>query len=313
MDSGLPTQLELSETEQRILVGALAGSSRAEISKNLSLGRGDWEAAWQHICFLLGVPDRKCALRLVAAYAVQSLGASSTSQTRLNAETQKRSLAEKRLNQMSVHTKTGGWQLDVATGEVSWTEGCYLVIGRDAKLPPLSAQEYAALVHPEDQARHRVALDRLFASCEPLDITYRLLLPTGEIYVHSAAHAERDENGEIVRFIGTVQDITELQLSREKDEESKRLFESIASSVPDLLYVLDVRTQKVTYANRSMGAMLGYDVDETAVMGASFFERLTHSEDKNIWSGHRETVMALSDGEFHRVEYRMWHNDGSWV
>jgi PAS domain S-box-containing protein len=119
---------------------------------------------------------------------------------------------EKRLNRAQEIAHLGGWELDVVSGTLTWSDEVYRIFG----LPP---QEFAATyeafleaVHPDD----RPAVDAAY--CESLlqgkdsyEIEHRIVRrSTGEIrYVHEKCEHVRGESGRVIRSIGMVHDISE--------------------------------------------------------------------------------------------------------
>ena len=79
-----------------------------------------------------------------------------------------------------------------------------------------------------------------------------------------------DDNGEIIEWFGTASDITDRKLAeealleaRERSEQQKRLYETITSGTPDLMYVFGL-DYRFTYANAALLSMWGKTWD-TAV------------------------------------------------
>lgn len=73
---------------------------------------------------------------------------------------------------------------------------------------------WMAAIHPEDVPRMQASWARSVASDEPLDVDYRVRLADGSYrWFRSRAAARRDENGQIIRWYGTAEDIHERKLA----------------------------------------------------------------------------------------------------
>lgn len=73
---------------------------------------------------------------------------------------------------------------------------------------------WMAAIHPEDVPRMQASWARSVASDEPLDVDYRVRLVAGGYrWFRSRAAARRDENGQIIRWYGTAEDIHERKLA----------------------------------------------------------------------------------------------------
>ncbi len=135
---------------------------------------------------------------------------------------------------------TGSWERDLVTGDLTISEGLYRLLGFDPATPARSV--YAAAwdaVHPDDVAATRAAIARAQAAAAPLDITFRLSRPAGElITLRMQAEFVRDAAGQPVLMAATAQDITERQ--RVVDELDRRIQE--LSSLQDLGHIVSLES-----------------------------------------------------------------------
>ncbi len=70
-----------------------------------------------------------------------------------------------------------------------------------------------------------------------------------EIYVRENARAIKDQNGNILYYEGTVEDITEFKEAQKKLRESERLFNTLAESGHYIIYLIN-KQLKFTYVNK---------------------------------------------------------------
>lgn len=102
--------------------------------------------------------------------------------------------------------RLGSWSINVATGELRWSDETYRIFGR----VPGSPVDYASFlehVYPEDAARVDAAWQRALQG-EPYDIRHRIRVGGQVRWVHERAALETDADGRLVAGIGTVQEIT---------------------------------------------------------------------------------------------------------
>lgn len=100
-----------------------------------------------------------------------------------------------------------------------FNEQWYAVTG----MPPGSTDGdgWTNLFHPDDQERTRERWQRCLATGQPYEIEYRLRQHTGEYrWVLGRALPVRDEDGKIMRWMGTCTDIHEHKTAREALEQS---------------------------------------------------------------------------------------------
>ena len=152
--------------------------------------------------------------------------------------------SEMLLNETQRLARLGGWELDLATGKVTWTEEVY----RIHDLPPDWEPAVASALEfylPEDRAMLEQALQRATSQGEPYDLELQLVTAQGRhLWVRTSGAAERVE-GRVAKLSGTFQDITvrkqaELALQEAHDELERRVLE---------------RTQQLTVANEELQAL----------------------------------------------------------
>ncbi|HZW24869.1 MAG TPA: PAS domain S-box protein [Gallionella sp.] len=118
----------------------------------------------------------------------------------------------------------GSWELDLATGELTWSDEIYRLFEIDHDLFGESYEAFLNAVHPDD----REAVDRAYRDSletrNPYCIDHRLLFPDGRIkHVRECCETRYGADGKPVRSHGTVQDITvlketELRLQETQDK-----------------------------------------------------------------------------------------------
>src|SRR5687768_2636268 len=107
----------------------------------------------------------------------------------------------------------GGWELDLASGTLSWSEETYRIFGIDPQKEKPSADLFYRLVHPEDRARMLGNQTRSYETGDIFDEEYRIIRPDGELrYLNSRAQVVPRGPDRVNRFLGVVRDITERRL-----------------------------------------------------------------------------------------------------
>ena len=113
--------------------------------------------------------------------------------------------------------RLGYWERDVATFEVSYSEGTYEIFGLRPGLHTLAPATLAERLHPEDRPLMLEAYERAIAGGPRYDVDYRVLHPSGEVrYVHSEADVTWGADGRPLRMFGVMQDITERKQAEQR-------------------------------------------------------------------------------------------------
>ena len=127
---------------------------------------------------------------------------------------------ERRLDEVHRITHLGHWDWNIQTNELYWSDEVYRIFG-------LSPQEFSATyeaflerVHPEDRALVEQSVEAALQK-KPYSIEHRIILPDGEEKtVHERGEVAFNEEGQLLRMLGTAQDITE---RKRMEEEKARL------------------------------------------------------------------------------------------
>ena len=93
---------------------------------------------------------------------------------------------------------------------------------------------------------------------------------------------------------------------------ARGLFEQIAETTPDILYVYDVRMRRHVYINRRVHDLLGYAPEELASFGGDLTSKLTHPDDLPLLQAHFTGLADLGDNEIASIDHRMLHADGTY-
>ena len=157
----------------------------------------------------------------------------------------------------------GSWEWNVASNEVTWSPELYRILGRDPDRSTASYQGYFDAIHPSDRPLAEAAVRDTLVSGKPLNYECRTA-PAGcvERVIHARGRAVQDHSGQVVRMVGTVQDITGLAQTRQRLEQANRQNEALLNSAADGIYGLDLEG-RITFVNPAATALTGHPVGET--------------------------------------------------
>ncbi|HEY3697542.1 ATP-binding protein [Phenylobacterium sp.] len=117
--------------------------------------------------------------------------------------------SELRLELAMQAARLGGWEQDLATGELTPSDHLRAILGVAAHEPFASQDHLAARVHPDDRRRRREAIEHAVASAADLEVEYRVQRPDGQVrWILERGRAAYD-NGVATRLAGVSLDITE--------------------------------------------------------------------------------------------------------
>ena len=111
---------------------------------------------------------------------------------------------------------------------------------------------------------------------------------------------------------GLQREIAERRRAEEALQESQRFVERITNATPSIVYILDVTTRKLLYANDRLQSILGYSQSDLGSMDGDALKKLVHPEDQPRFTDSFQELLSLKDNDVQEVDSRVLHADGSW-
>lgn len=135
---------------------------------------------------------------------------------------------ESLLNRVGEMSRTGGWELDLATSSLTWTEETYRIHEVEPG-SPINIENAINFYAPGARPVIQEAVEQCVTNGAPYDLELPFRTATGrELTVRAIGEAVY-ENGEVVRLVGSFQDISvqkasmqELEVAREAAESANR-------------------------------------------------------------------------------------------
>ncbi len=150
--------------------------------------------------------------------------------------------SEARLAEAQRMARLGNWDWDIATDTSWWSEEVDEMFGLGPEQPGRAHQSFLDRVHPDDREMVARAVREALQQRKPLSIDHRLVLPDGtERFVHEEAEVTCDDDGNPVRMVGTVQDITERKRAEDRVRSERQRLVSLLNMLPGYVVLLDRR------------------------------------------------------------------------
>jgi PAS domain S-box-containing protein len=131
---------------------------------------------------------------------------------------------EQRLAEAQRIAQVGSWQWEAQSNALIWSDETYRICGVSPDESPPSYEAFLDLVWLADRDKVKRAMDEAVAEKRALTIEHLLMLPDGQQRnIYLTAVPTFDEQGNLTRMAGTMQDITERTRVRTALLEKERL------------------------------------------------------------------------------------------
>ncbi len=147
----------------------------------------------------------------------------------------------------------GSWDWQILDNHLEWSDEIYRIFGVEPQSFGASYDEFLNYIHPDDRDRVSSAVTAAIDNNIPYCIEHRVIRPNGELrHVIELGKVYRNNAGQPIRMLGTVQDVTD---DREKQERlllSKVVFDNCAEGIA----ILDNRF-RIIEANPVFSTLIG--------------------------------------------------------
>lgn len=139
---------------------------------------------------------------------------------------------------------------------------------------------WTELIHADDKEMMASYFkENVLKNHKPFNKKYRIVKQNSKavIWVHGLGEIEFNDNGDFIKMIGVIQDISDRIESEEKLKKSEERFRLVTENSRELIWEVDV-SGMYTYVSPVLENLLGYKPEE--IVGKKYFYEFFHPEDK---------------------------------
>jgi PAS domain S-box-containing protein len=207
-------------------------------------------------------------------------------------------------------SKTGNWVWDIVTNDLYWSDEIYRIFGLQPQEFEATYDAFLKVVHPDDRDSVDQAVRDAMAGEAEYDMVHRLVRPDGTVrFVSEKSDVTRDEQGNAIKMVGTVQDITDQKLA----EDLSLRFGRVMDEAFNEIYIIDQETFKFVQINKSAVQNMQYTMEEMSAMTpADISPDFSNPEDlepffRPLLEGEKDRIIITSrherkDGTSYPVE-----------
>ncbi|MFN8445937.1 MAG: PAS domain-containing protein [Caldilineaceae bacterium] len=169
------------------------------------------------------------------------------------------------------------------------------------------------VVHAEDRERMRTTWQQALATGSGYEDEYRVQAKDGTLaHIIERVVVVRDAEGEPVELVGTLLDVTQQRRAEQAAAANLRLFQGIAETTPDILFLFDQQNQQISYVNQAVAKLLGYSAEQIQTSGKRLWLDLLHPDDLQAIRTNYPQIEKLRDTQVVEDQYRLRHANGSY-
>lgn len=198
----------------------------------------------------------------------------------------------------------GSWEYDVKTDYLKWSDETFKIAGKERK-ENLLLQEYLETVHPDDISILQSTLEKSSNNKKSYEIELRHLRPDGTYNYTLTRGKPIYNNNELVKFIGSVLDITERKKAEQELHRAKEAAESANKSKSAFLANMSHELRTPLNAILGFAQLMGRDPHVTSeqlrnldTISQSGEHLLSLINDVLEFSKIEAGRMVLNDGDF---------------
>ena len=176
----------------------------------------------------------------------------------------------------------GHWELDLVNNKLYWSDEVFRIFGLKPQEFGATYEAFLSYIYPDDVNLVNEHYANSIVEQRGYHVTHRIVKEDGSIgYVEERCEHDFDENGNAIRSIGTVHDIT----IRYEAEENLKLAYEVFAKMSDGVLITDAN-QRIVKINQAFSKMSGYSFEEIKGKKPSVLSSGWHSEEfyKSMWN-----------------------------
>lgn len=199
--------------------------------------------------------------------------------------------SEERYKKAQEMGNVGNWEFNIQTGHFWGSDKGKRIYGFDPEKDEFTIEEVYNCVH--NRQRVEQAMVDLLEHNKTYDIEFKISPKDGtnDKIIRSVAKLEKDYEGNPIKVVGVLHDITEQKLAETALRESEKKLRNITENSTNVFYQ-HTTNHKLVYLSPQIKDVLGYTVDEAMVKWTELVTDNPINEE-----GFKKTVKAIETGE----------------
>ncbi len=165
--------------------------------------------------------------------------------------------SEERFQSSLAFANIGTWDWEISTGSFYWSDKIAPLLGYEKGSLEASYENFLAAVHPGDRERVQRAITDCIERGVAYNIEHRVVWPDETVHwLHERGDVKRDTEGNAVRMLCVVQDISDQKQALIEQNYSKTMLEDQTRNLAHIAEELERSQAKAEEANRAKSVFL---------------------------------------------------------
>ena len=220
--------------------------------------------------------------------------------------------SEKRYSQVAEITQEAWWEEHLQSERVKNSRRFCMMLGLGEEMMDCALADFLNLIHPDDQQRVQAAFDDAARRDVDYAVNYRLRHADGH-YIWVDDHGrilERDLDGNPVRLLGAMTDITARKQAELALQESEENFRNLFDDAPDAYLILDPADGRALACNHATMRILRGSREQIIGKSPDQVAPPFQPDGKSSKDAAAEQVREILKTGYHRFEWMQRRFDG---
>jgi PAS domain S-box-containing protein len=189
-----------------------------------------------------------------------------------------------------------------------WSDELYKIYGLDPQNGAPTAEQYLALVHPQDRPSMAETIKRMQEEHCGFDQIERIVRPDGQLRYVRAVAVPVLEQGVFKGFVGTTMDVTEQELLTQELRREKAYLVEAQSLTHAGSWASNLVTRQVFHSSEENNRLYGFDVSQYPNPFDLHYNSILSEDEPALRTKLENAIRARADFD---VEYRIQRSDGA--
>lgn len=171
----------------------------------------------------------------------------------------------KQLNEAQQIARLGSWEWNVVKNELSWSQNMFNIYEVNSE-DGINYEKFISLVHPDDRRHMEELIASSIKNKRFEDFYHRIITPAGNMKIlHGRGELIFNKEGQVVKMVGTAQDVTiekmmedKLIETNETLEQRNKFVEKLINSSLDVVIVVDSELRFITVNKKAESLISSY-------------------------------------------------------